>query len=415
MQVIFLGVATFTVVIVALVALLVWARLRLVPAGEVLLLINDEPGEALSVPAGQTLLSALASKEVFVPSACGGKGTCGLCKVQVEGAGEPLPTERGFLTRREILQGARLACQVKVKSDLKLDLPREVFDVRHWTCRVLSNESVADFIKELVLELPEGESVPFRAGQYLQFQCPPHRVAYRDFDIPERFRKSWDRWELWRHVSICEAPVERAYSMASYPAEKGRLKFDIKIAPPPTGAPEGTPPGVMSSYLFGLKPGDTLTVSGPFGEFCATDTGAEMIFLGGGAGMAPLRSIVFDELLTKQSGRKISYWYRAHSLRDALYREDFEKLAAERENFSWQLCLSKPEPEDSWDGYVGYLHNFIYDHYLKDHPAPEDCEYYLCGPRALSIGVLQTLHDLGVDNANIFYDNFAGEDRVTAS
>ena len=414
MHEIMLGVATFTAVIVTLVGLLVWARLKLVPAGDIMLLINDEPGEALSVPAGQTLLNALASHNVHVPAACGGKGTCGMCKVQVEGAGEPLPTERGHLTRGDILQGARLACQVKLKSDLKLDLPPEVFNVRQWTCKVVSNESVADFIKELVLEMPEGEEVPFVAGQYVQFECPPHTVAYKDFDIPKRFRKSWDRSDLWRHVSICDAPVTRAYSMASYPAEKGQLKFDIKIAPPPTGVPDA-PPGLMSSYLFGLKPGDELSVSGPFGEFRATDTDAEMIFLGGGAGMGPLRSIIFDQLLSRDSDRKISYWYRAHSLRDALYREEFEQLAAARENFSWDLCLSKPEPEDNWTGYAGYLHNFIYDTYLKDHPAPEDCEYYLCGPRALSIGVLQLLFDLGVDNRNIFFDNFAGEDRVTAS
>ena len=414
MHVIFLGVAIFTIVIVTLVALLVWTRLKLVPEGDIMLLINDEPGDALSVPAGQSLLSALAKKNIHVPAACGGKGTCGLCKVQVEGAGEPLPTERGLLTRSDILQGARLACQVKLKTDLKLDLPAEVFNVKRWNLTVVSNESVADFIKELVLEIPEDEEIAFTAGQYMQFRCPTHKVAYKDFDIPERFRGSWDRWELWRHVSICDEPVERAYSMASYPGEKNLLKFDIKIAPPPTGVPDA-PPGIMSSYLFGLKPGDTLEVSGPYGEFCATDTAAEMIFLGGGAGMGPLRSIIFDELLTQNSNRKISYWYRAHSLRDALYREDFEKLAAEQPNFSWDLCLSKPEPEDDWTGYTGYLHDFIYDRYLKNHPAPEDCEYYLCGPRALSIGILQLLFDLGVDNRNIFFDNFAGEEKLTAS
>jgi len=414
MHVILLGVAAFTFVVVTLVALLVWARLKLVPEGDVLLLVNDQPGEALSVPAGQSLLNALATREIHVPAACGGKGTCGMCKVQVEGAGQPLPTERSLLTRSDILQGARLACQVKLKSDLRLDLPPEVFNVKRWECTVVSNESVADFIKELVLQLPEGEDVAFTAGQYMQLRCPPHKVAYRDFDIPERFRKSWDRWELWRHVSICDAPVERAYSMASHPAEEGVLKFDIKIAPPPSSVPDA-PPGIMSSYLFGLKPGDRIELSGPYGEFRATDTGAEMIFLGGGAGMGPLRSIILDEVLTRQSPRRISYWYRAHSLRDALYREEFERLAAEQPNFAWELCLSKPEPEDDWHGYTGYLHDFVYDRYLKDHDAPEDCEYYLCGPRALSIGILQMLFDLGVDNRNIFFDNFAGEEQVTAS
>jgi Na+-transporting NADH:ubiquinone oxidoreductase subunit F len=414
MAVVLLGVAMFTGVIVSLVALVNFVRKRLVPEGDVILLINDEPGHALSVPAGQTLLSALSSKKVMVPSACGGKGTCGLCKVHVEGGGEALPTEQPFFTRGDLLRGSRLACQVKVKTDLKVYVASEAFNAGEWTCKVVSNESVADFIKELVLELPAGEEVPFSAGQYVQIRCPPYRLAYKDLDIPERFRKSWDRMGLWRHVSICEEPTERAYSMASYPQEKGILKFDIKIAPPPTGAPEGTPPGIVSSYLFSLKPGDELSLFGPFGEFCATDTDTEMIFIGGGAGMAPLRSIIFDQLVRLQTRRKLSYWYRAHSLRDALYREDFEALARERENFSWHLCLSKPEPEDQWTGYAGYIHNFIHDSYLKDHAAPEDCEYFLCGPRALSVGVLQLLHDLGVDQESIFYDNFAGEERITS-
>jgi len=414
MSVVLLGVATFTVVVVALVMLLMWARARLVPAGDVLLLINDEAGKALKVPAGRTLLSALTEKKVLVPSACGGKGTCGLCKVQVEGAGEALPTEQGFFTKGELLKGSRLACQVKIKNDLKVQVPAEAFNIRQWTCKVVSNESVADFLKELVLDLPVGEEVPFIAGQYLQIRCPPHTVAYKDFDIPARFRKSWDRDNLWRHVSVCREPVERAYSMASYPLEKGQLKFDIKVCPPPSGAPEGAPPGIMSSWLFGLKPGDEITLNGPYGEFRATDTDAEMIFIGGGAGMAPLRSIIFDQLLRLNSRRKISYWYRAHSLRDALYRDELDKLAAEHANFSFHLCLSKPEPEDNWTGYVGYIHNFLYDTYLKNHPAPEDCEYYLCGPRALSNMVLKLLADLGVEKESIFYDNFAGEDHVTA-
>ena len=414
MSLVLLGVATFTTVVVVLVMLLMWARARLVPAGDVLLLINDDPGKALKVPAGRTLLSALAEKNVMVPSACGGKGTCGLCKVQVHGAGEALPTEQGFFTRGELLNGSRLACQVKIKSDLKVRVAAEAFDIGEWTGRVVSNVSVADFLKELVLDLPPGADVPYLAGQYVQFRCPPHAVAYKDFEIPSRFRKSWDRDNLWRHVSVCKEPVERAYSMASHPLEKGQLKFDIKVCPPPSGAPDGTPPGIMSSWLFGLKPGDEITFTGPYGEFLAKDTEAEMIFIGGGAGMAPLRSIVFDQLFRLNSQRRISFWYRAHSLRDALYRDELEKLAAERPNFSFHLCLSKPEPEDNWTGYVGYIHNFLYDTYLKNHPAPEDCEYYLCGPRALSNMVLKLLADLGVEKESIFYDNFAGEDHVTA-
>ncbi|MFZ5558177.1 MAG: NADH:ubiquinone reductase (Na(+)-transporting) subunit F [Pseudomonadota bacterium] len=411
---ILMGVAMFTTVILTLVMILMWAKSKLVPAGDVLLMINDEPGKALRVPPGNTLLSTLSAKSVLIPSACGGKGTCGLCKVTVHGGGELLPVEKDFLTRSEAEKGTRLACQVKVKNDLKLQLPPEFLEITHWNAKVVSNVSVADFIKELVVELPPGFEVPFKAGQYVQFTCPPHIVHYKDFEIAERFRGSWDRDKLWRLTSVCTEPVERAYSMASYPLERGVLKFDIKVCPPPYGAPEGTPPGLMSSWLFALRPGDTITMSGPYGEFVATDTDREMIFVGGGAGMAPLRSIIFDQFLRVNTQRKVSYWYRAHSLRDALYREDFYRLAAEHENFSFHLCLSKPEPEDNWTGYVGYLHDFLYDTYLKDHPAPEDCEYYLCGPRALSLGILKLLSDLGVEPDSIFYDNFAGEDKVTA-
>ena len=313
------------------------------------------------------------------------------------------------MSREEKRNGVHLACQVKVKGDLKLEVPPELFDLRRWRAKVVSNVSVADFIKELIVELPSGLEVPYKAGQYVQFRCPPHTVYYRDFEIPPRYRRSWDRDNLWRYRSVCTDPIERAYSMASHPLEKGVLKFDIKVAPPPYGSPAGTPPGIMSSWLFSLKPGDEIEMSGPFGEFIARETDAEMVFIGGGAGMGPLRSIIRDQLDRLQTGRKLSYWYRAHSLRDALYRDEFENLAAERANFSWHLCLSKPEPEDEWTGYAGYIHDFLYDTYLKDHPAPEDCEYYLCGPTALSLMVLRMLDDLGVQKDSIFYDNFAGE------
>jgi Na+-transporting NADH:ubiquinone oxidoreductase subunit F len=335
--------------------------------------------------------------------------------VTVPGAGQLLPTERSFLSRKEVRDGVRLACQLKVKTDLEIHLPPELFELREWNCTVLSNESVADFIKELVVQLPAGDEVPFKAGQYVQIKCPPHTIEYRQYDIGERFRGSWDRDDLWRYKSICTEAVERAYSMASYPDEKGVLKFDIKICPPPYDSPEGTPPGLMSSYLFGLKPGDNITVSGPYGDFLATDRDTEMIFIGGGAGMAPLRSIIYDQLRSRGSQRRISYWYRAHSLRDALYRVDMERLDMNNDNFSFHLCLSKPEPEDHWAGYTGYIHDFLYDTYLKNHPAPEDCEYYLCGPRFLSIKVLELLSELGVDRESIFYDNFAGEDKVTTN
>ena len=413
MPTILLAVSLFTTLVLSLSSALLLTRRRLGAGGEVQLNINEQADRALRVTAGGTLLTSLSVHQVRVPSACGGKGTCGLCKVRVHGAGQVLPTERNFLTRGEIRNGVRLACQLKVKTDLNIHVPSELFNLRDWQCTVVSNESVADFIKELVLELPPGEEVPFKAGQYVQIQCPPHTIEYRQYDIGERFRGSWDRDGLWRYKSICTEPVERAYSMASYPDEKGVLKFDIKVCPPPYGSPEGTPPGIMSSYLFGLKPGDEITVSGPYGEFLATDSDAEMIFIGGGAGMAPLRSMVYDQLYRVGTRRRMSYWYRAHSLRDALYRDDLKRLAADNHNFSFHLCLSKPEPEDNWTGYVGYIHDFIYDTYLKDHPAPEDCEYYLCGPRFLSVNVLELLAELGVEGESIFYDNFAGEDKIT--
>jgi Na+-transporting NADH:ubiquinone oxidoreductase subunit F len=413
MPTILVAISLFTTLVVSLSSVLLLTRRRLGAGGEVVLNINEQMDRALRVQAGDTLLTSLSFNQVRVPSACGGKGTCGLCKVKVQGAGQLLPTERNFLSRGEIRNGVRLACQIKVKTDLELELPAELFNLGEWTCKVVSNESVADFIKELVLELPAGAEVPFRAGQYVQIQCPPHTIEYQEYNIGEPFRGSWDRDGLWRYKSICSRPVERAYSMASYPDEKGVLKFDIKICPPPYGSPEGTPPGIMSSYLFGLKPGDEVTVSGPYGEFLATDSEAEMIFIGGGAGMAPLRSIIYDQLRREGTRRRISYWYRAHSLRDALYRDDLARLAEEYDNFDFYLCLSKPEPEDDWTGYVGYIHDFIYDSYLKDHPAPEDCEYYLCGPRFLSIKVLELLAELGVERENIFYDNFAGDDKVT--
>lgn len=404
-----MGTTMFTIVIMALVGILLWARAKLVPSGLVRIVINEDPTKALQVAPGATLLSTLAEKSLLIPSACGGKGTCGLCKVTVHGGGELLPIEKSYLTRREAEHGTRLACQVKVKSDLQLEVPPELFDLRRWRAKVVSNVSVADFIKDMVVELPAGMEVPYKAGQYVQFRCPAHTVEYKDFDIAPQFRKSWDRDKLWRHRSVCTEPVERAYSMASYPLEKGILKFAIKVCPPPYGAPEGTPPGIMSSWLFGLKPGDEIEMSGPFGEFVATDTDAEMIFIGGGAGMAPLRSIIRDQFDRVGTQRKVSYWYRAHSLRDALWRNEFEQLAARHPNFSWHLCLSKPEPEDQWTGYAGYIHNFLYDTYLKGHSAPEDCEYYLCGPTALSLMVLRMLDDLGVQKESIFYDNFAGE------
>jgi Na+-transporting NADH:ubiquinone oxidoreductase subunit F len=401
-----LGVVMFTGVILALVALLLGARRRLVPAGEVSIEINEDPDKVLKVPSGTTLLGALAANHVMIPSACGGKGACGVCEVIVkEGGGALLPTESGFISPGEARRGFRLACQVKVKHDMKIELPSEIFSVAKWTCRVISNRNVATFIKELKLALPEGEAVPFRAGGYVQIECPPHTVDFRSMAIEPPFSEDWDRFDLWRFKSTVTEPVMRAYSMANYPLEKGLLLFTIRIAFPP-GYREDLPPGQMSSWLFNLKPGDAVTVSGPFGEFFARDTHAEMCFIGGGAGMAPMRSHIFDQLLRLNSKRKMTFWYGARSLREAFYVEAFDRLQKEHPNFRWQLALSEPLPEDNWTGPTGFIHQVLLDNYLKDHPAPEDIEYYLCGPGLMNKAVIAMLLDQGVDRENIMLDDF---------
>lgn len=402
-----LGVAMFTGVILTLVALLMLARRRLVASGDVAIVINDNPAKALKVPAGGTLLGALAANRIFVPSACGGKGACGVCEVVVkEGGGELLPTETGFISKGEARRGVRLACQVRVKRDMRIELAPEVFSVRKWNCRVLSNRNVSTFIKELKLALPAGEDVPFRAGGYVQIECPPHELTYREFDIDPQFRDEWDRFDLWRFRSVVDEPVTRAYSMANYPLEKGILLFTIRVAFPPDYR-EDIPPGKMSSWLFRLKPGDEVTVAGPFGEFFARDTDKEMCFVAAGAGMAPMRSHIFDQLLRLKTRRKITFWYSARNLKEAFYIEEFDRLAAEHPNFEWHLVLSEPRPEDHWTGPVGLVrHNVLRDLYLKQHPAPEDIEYYLCGPDVMNKAVIRMLLDLGVDRENIMLDDF---------
>jgi len=401
-----LGVLMFTGVILALVALLLGAKRKLVAAGEVSIVINDDSSHALKVPVGGTLLGALADHKIFIPSACGGKGACGVCEVVVkEGGGDLLPTETGYITPGEARRGHRLACQVKVKRDLKIEVAPEMFSVRKWQCRVISNRNVATFIKELKLALPEGEEVPFRAGGYVQLECPPHEVLFKNFDIEPQFRADWDKFDLWRFKSRTEQPITRAYSMANYPLEKGILLFTIRIAFPP-GYREEIPPGIMSSWVFNLKPGDEVVVSGPFGEFFARDTQAEMCFIGGGAGMAPMRSHIFDQFHRLHTRRKATYWYGARSLREAFYVDEFDRLQAEHPNFKWHLALSEPLPEDHWTGPVGFIHKVLYDNYLKDHPAPEDIEYYMCGPGLMTKAVIAMLLDLGVDRENILLDDF---------
>lgn len=401
-----LGIVVFTAIILLLVAVILAARSQLVASGEVLININAE--RELHTRPGGKLLGALAEAGLFVSSACGGGGTCGQCRVRVlDGGGQLLPTEASLISKREAAEGLRLACQLGVKQNLRIELPREVFGVKQWDCRVRSNQSVSTFIKELVLELPEGEGMAFRAGGYIQIECPPYRLSYRDFAIPEAYRRDWDRFDLWRYVAETKEPVMRAYSMANYPGEQGILMLNVRIATPPPNKPNA-PPGVMSSYIFGLTPGDRVRVSGPFGEFFAKETQAEMVFIGGGAGMAPMRSHIFDQLKRLNSQRKISFWYGARSKRELFYQEDFDALAQAHANFTWRIALSDPQPEDHWAGASGFIHKVLFDEYLSQHPAPEDCEYYMCGPPMMTAAVIGMLKQLGVEEDNLLLDNFGG-------
>ncbi|WP_372738176.1 NADH:ubiquinone reductase (Na(+)-transporting) subunit F [Neptunomonas sp.] len=403
-----LGVVMFTVVVLALVAVILAARSKLVSSGDVVININDDPEKSITVAAGGKLLQTLSNVGIFVPSACGGGGTCAQCKCQVlEGGGSMLPTEESHFTMREAKDGWRLSCQVAVKQDMSIELEEEIFGVKKWECTVESNPNVATFIKELTLRLPEGENVDFRAGGYVQLEAPAHEVHYKDFDIEEEYRGDWDKFNQWKYVSKVTEPVIRAYSMANYPEEVGIVKFNIRIASPPPGK-DDLPPGQMSSYVFSLKPGDKITVYGPFGEFFAKDTDNEMVFIGGGAGMAPMRSHIFDQLKRLKSKRKMSFWYGARSLRECFYNEEYDQLQAENENFEWHLALSDPQPEDNWEGMSGFIHNVLYENYLKDHEAPEDCEYYMCGPPMMNAAVVQMLLDLGVEPENILLDDFGG-------
>jgi Na+-transporting NADH:ubiquinone oxidoreductase subunit F len=402
-----LGISLFTAIVIVLVMVILVAKSRLVASGAVSIVVNDE--RTIQVPAGSKLLTALADVNLFVASACGGKGTCGQCRVKVfEGGGTLLPSETSFITKREAAAFDRLSCQVSVKQPMRIEVPEEVFGVKQWECTVRSNDNVATFIKELVLDLPEGETLQFRAGGYIQIECPPHHVKYADFDVDEQFRSDWDRFNLWRYESKVTAPAMRAYSMANYPEENDIIMLNVRIASPPPGAAEHVPPGIMSSYIFSLKPGDKVTVSGPFGEFFARETNNEMVFVGGGAGMAPMRSHIFDQLRRLHSKRKISFWYGARSLREMFYVEDFDQLQAENDNFVWHVALSDPQPEDNWTGYTGFIHNVLLDKYLKDHPAPEDCEYYMCGPPMMNAAVINMLVELGVERDRIMLDDFGG-------
>lgn len=403
---IILGVVMFTGIVLALVVIILSARSKLVSTGNVNILINGE--KTITVPSGDKLLQTLSSHGIFLPSACGGGGSCAQCKCIIkDGGGAMLPTEEAHFNRREALEGWRLSCQAPVKHDMVVEVPEEVFGVKQWECTVESNPNVATFIKELTLKLPEGENVNFRAGGYVQLETPPYHVKFKDFDIEEEYRGDWERFGFFDLESKVDEPVVRAYSMANYPEERGLVKFNIRIATPPPGS-QGIPPGLMSSYVFNMKPGDKITVYGPFGDFFAKDTDAEMVFIGGGAGMAPMRSHIFDQLKRIKTNRKMSFWYGARSLREMFYADEYDALAAEFPNFEWHVALSDPLPEDSWNGYTGFIHNVLYEHYLKDHPAPEDCEFYMCGPPMMNTAVIKMLLDLGVENESIMLDDFGG-------
>jgi Na+-transporting NADH:ubiquinone oxidoreductase subunit F len=402
-----LGVALFTGIILLLVLVILFARSKLVASGSVKVRINEE--RELAMPSGVKLMNGLADADLFIASACGGGGTCGQCKVRVlSGGGSVLPTESSLLSKREVRQHYRLSCQVSVKQDMRVEVPEEVFGVRKFECRVRSNNNVASFIKELVLELPAGEELDFRAGGYIQIECPRHDLKYADFDIDEPFRIEWDRYKLWRYESHVREPVSRAYSMANYPLEKGVIKLNVRIATPPPGSAGKIPPGIMSSYIFGLKPGDDVMVSGPFGEFFARETDNEMVFIGGGAGMAPMRAHIFDQLKRRHTKRKMSFWYGARSLKEIFYASEFDELAAENDNFTWNVALSEPLPEDDWSGYTGFIHKVLSDQYLARHNAPEDCEYYICGPPMMNTAVIKMLQDFGVTSDHILLDDFGG-------
>ncbi len=403
-----LGVGMFTAIVVLLVAVILMAKAKLVPSGDILIGINEDADKGIKTTAGSKLLGALADNGIFVSSACGGGGSCGQCRVNIKsGGGDILPTELDHITKGEAREGCRLACQVNVKRDMEIELEDEIFGVKKWECTVVSNDNKATFIKELKLAIPDGESVPFRAGGYIQIEAPAHHVKYADFDIEEQYRGDWERFGFFNLESKVDDETIRAYSMANYPEEAGIIMLNVRIASPPPNNLT-LPCGKMSSYIFSLKAGDKVTISGPFGEFFAKDTQNEMVFVGGGAGMAPMRSHIFDQLKRLNTDRKMSFWYGARSSREMFYVEDFDGLAAENENFEWHCALSDPQPEDNWTGYTGFIHNVLLENYLKDHEAPEDCEYYMCGPPMMNAAVIDMLKNLGVEDENILLDDFGG-------
>ncbi len=408
MSEILLSVTMFTGVILFLVVIILVARSKLVSTGKIKINVNHE--KDINIEGGGKLLTALAAEKIFLSSACGGGGTCGQCKVIVKsGGGDILPTETGHINKKMQKEGQRLACQVTCKQDMAIEVPEEVFGIKKWKCKVRSNHNVATFIKELVLELPQGESVPFKAGGFIQIERPAGlNIDFKNFDVEAEYREDWDKFNLWQYKSNVPDETVRAYSMANYPEEFGIIMLNVRIATPHPKAPAGTPPGKMSSYIFDLKPGDEVTISGPFGEFFARETKKEMIFVGGGAGMAPMRSHIFDQFRRIKTDRKVTFWYGARSVREMFYVEDFDTIQKENPNFKWHVALSEPQPTDNWSGYTGFIHNVLFEQYLKNHPAPEDCEYYLCGPPIMNQSVINMLLNLGVEREDIMLDDFGG-------
>jgi Na+-transporting NADH:ubiquinone oxidoreductase subunit F len=397
---VFLGVVLF------LVAILLLVEARVVQKGDRRIVINDDPEKAITAPVGRTLLGALADSGIFLPSACGGGGSCGLCKCKVEEGGRDLlPTELGHLTRRQRLDGIRVACQVKIKEDMKIRVPDEIFNIKKYAATVVSNENVATFIKELILKLDPGQELDFKSGGYVQIDIPEYETRFENFEVQDIFKETWDRFNLWDLKAAAEEPVFRAYSMANTPTEE-LLRFTIRIATPPPGAGKDIPPGIGSSYIFNLKKGARVSLSGPYGEFFIKDSEREMCFIGGGAGMAPMRSHIFDQLLSVGTQRKITFWYGARSRNEMIYDEEFRKLDEQFENFTYTVALSEPLPEDHWDGPLGFIHQVAYDNYLAAHEDPSEIEYYLCGPPMMLQAVNQMLDSLGVDEEMIAYDQF---------
>jgi len=404
------GAIVFLVITLILVIALLVAKAKLVPSGNVKLTVNGE--KEFQVPIGGTLLSSLQSSGIFLSSACGGSGKCGQCRTQVlEGGGEILPTEKGFFNRKQIKDHWRLGCQTKVKNDISVQVPDSVFGVKAWECEVISNHNLASFIKEFKVRLPKGEHMDFKPGSYAQIEIPAYDIKYSDMDVDEQFKGSWDHFKLWPLTCKNPTPTVRAYSMANYPAEGDDvIMLNVRIATPPFDRVHGgwmnVSPGIGSSYIFSLKPGDKVKMSGPYGEFHIQDTDREMLYIGGGVGMAPLRAQLLYLFKTLKTKRKVSYWYGARSLADVFYEEDFREIEREFPNFKFNIALSAPNPKDNWTGYVGNIHQVIYDNYLKDNDAPEDIEYYMCGPGPMSKAVEEMLDNLGVPRNMLFFDDF---------